>query len=102
MRASISRRAGEGLAWCVLFGAILAAQERAQQLLELLLQRVIQRRAHKCPQTVGRDSGGEAHVLTFKVAMLELPHVRSGTRGTAGFAFQPIQLFRSSHAHLLL
>ncbi|KAK4809390.1 hypothetical protein QYF61_008942 [Mycteria americana] len=58
MRGLIARWAGEGLAWCLSFGAILTAQERTQQLLELLLQRVIQCRAQECPQTVGRSSGG--------------------------------------------
>lgn len=95
MCASISGWAGEGLAWCVLFGAILAARERAYQLLEWLFQGVIQHGAPKCPQTSGRSSGEGAHAFTFKVAMLELPNIRSGTRGVAGFAFQPIQLFGS-------
>lgn len=54
------------------------------------------------PKLWAQVQGGEAHVFTFKAAGSELPNVRGGTRGVAGLAFQPIQLFRSSRVHLLL
>lgn len=72
------------------------SQEKAQH----LLQRVIQCRAHKCPRLQAEVQRVEAHVFTFKVTVLELPAVCGGTWGW--LSFQPIQLFRSSLARLLL
>ena len=41
--------------------------------MEPLLQRVVQRRASRMPPNGGQKfKGGEAHVFTFKVAVLEL------------------------------